>query len=94
MSLVASMTEPPPKATRRSAFASRAAAAPAMTSVRGEWEAMASNVPTQRGPSSAAKSCSRTRRAAERAGGHQEEALCVVALRQFSDGLVRRAVRR
>ena len=46
MALVASITEPPPTATSRSAFASRAALAPATTSSRGECDLMAAYVPT------------------------------------------------
>ena len=45
MTLVASITEPPPTATTRSARASRIAFAPAMTASRGLWADMASNLP-------------------------------------------------
>ena len=60
MVLVASITEPPPTASRWSASASRATAAPAITASRGEWALIAENLPTQRSPS--AEVTSRTSR--------------------------------
>src|SRR5215468_5539368 len=57
MPLVASMTEPPPTATSRSALASRAALAPATTSSRGLCERIVAWVPTWRAPSAFSRRC-------------------------------------
>src|SRR5581483_11983258 len=58
IALVASITEPPPTATSRSALAARAAFAPATTSSRGLWAEMAEWVPTCRAPSAFTRRCS------------------------------------
>ena len=54
MTLVASITLPPPSATSRSAWAFRAASAPPMTLSRGEWAPIPAKTPTQSSPSSLA----------------------------------------
>ena len=53
MTLVASITEPPPTATIRSASAARIALAPAITAARGLCAAMSWNSPANLVPSSA-----------------------------------------
>ena len=58
IALVASITEPPPTATIRSAPASRAALAPATTSSRGLCDRMAAQVPAWRPPSARSTRCS------------------------------------
>ena len=51
MTLPASVTEPPPTVTIRSALTMRAAAAASTTASRGVWGGMPSNSPAKRSPS-------------------------------------------
>ena len=88
MTLVASITEPPPTATIRSASAARIALAPAITAARGLCAAMSWNLPASLVPSSAMTPATRdpsvsdrvvvtkTRRALERSSSFASASRC------------------
>ena len=85
--LAPSVIEPPPRVTIRSALASRACAAAAMTAERGECAGILSKVPTHLLPSARRTCFDLVGLAVQGAAHHEEDAFGAVGLHDLGDRL-------